>query len=919
MQLIPKDALFIIDGSALLYRSYYGIKPLHTSQGKTCQAIYGFCRTLKKLIDDYNPQHLVLVWDSKGKTTRSEIFPAYKATRQAPPSDLFEQKDAILVFAKLIGLAQLFMTGHEADDLIASLTQDFKNKQIVLVGPDKDLQQLLSDHVMVLDPMKKEVIDTQSFILKYGFEPTKLPFYHALLGDSSDNIPGVKGIGKKTAQEIVQQFASLEELYTQLETTTVLKPRIIELLRTQKENAFLSLKLFILHDIDLGIALNDLAYDHTQWTNANDFFAEYEFRSLMVHAPTTIPKVEQTATIENWECHTIQTKKELKALCAKLAKQKLFALDTETSGLNPFQDMLLGISIAFDTTSAYYIPVLQKPKVTEKQLNFFEAANNDSDSLTLATIIEILKPILEDKTIKKTLHNAKFDQLFLYNAGIDVAGIAFDSLLAANLLRKEWQKIGLKTLSLQLLHEPMVEFKDLLGKEYKTFNDVPVEIGAQYAAHDALQTLKLSELLQKQLAIEPTLKNLLFEMELPANQVLFEMECTGILLDPTVLHALEKDVSKDLKILVDKINGFLESTGKPGLENINLASPKQVEKLLFDDLGLASKRKGTSGQRSTDHDVLVELAKTHPIPSLILKYRELAKLKSTYLEPLPLAVNPKTGRIHTSFSQTTASTGRLASTNPNLQNIPASSEYGIQVRKAFIAAPGTMLLSADYSQIELRILAHITKDSGLVDAFLHHKDIHTQTAAQLFAVDEAAVTREQRQLGKRINFSIMYGMTPYGLSQDLDITAAQAKKYIEMYFTQYPGVHSWMTQEITQAKETGYTQTLWGRRRYLAGLHEKNKNLYEAACRAAINTPIQGTAADLIKLAMICIHTKLKEGNFKAHMLLQIHDELILEVPINEIEAIKTIVKTCMEDIVQWSIPLEVSLRQGENWEEITK
>lgn len=929
MNNISKDALFIIDGSACLYRSYYGIKPLHSSKGVPCQAIYGFCRALKNLVTDYHPKHLIIVWDSKGKTTRAEIFPEYKATRQAPPSDLFEQKEAIQKFAELVGIKQLSMTGHEADDLIASLVRDFPDKQIVLVGSDKDLQQLLCDHVTVLDPMKKEVVDVPAFIKKYEFKPEQLPFYHALLGDSSDNIPGVKGIGKKTAQEIVQQFTTLEELYKNLETTTKLKPRIIELLQTQKENAFLSYKLFLLHDIDLSLTLQDLAYDADLWPQANEFFAEYEFRTFMSYGTKITPTSITTNTTEqinapilpavNWNCIIIQTKQELESLCKQLTTQKLLAIDTETTGLNPLQDELLGISISYDTQTSYYLPLTLKPKLLEQQLSFFDAPKFDPESLSKEIILQALKPIFENPNIDKTLHNTKFDQLVLYNAGINLQGITFDTLLAANLLRKEWQKIGLKSLSQQLLNEPMIDFKELLGKQHKTFADVPLEQAARYAAHDALQTLKLTQLFEKKLEAEPTLKNLLFNMELPLNQILFNIEIQGILLQPEVLQKIEVEVDQDLLLIMHKIAAFLESIGKPGLEGINLGSPKQVEKLLFDDLELSSQRKGTSGQRSTDYDVLMELSKIHPIPMLILKYRELAKLKSTYLQPLPLAVNPKTKRIHTSFSQTIAATGRLSSTDPNLQNIPAASDYGIRIRGAFVAAPGTVLLSADYSQIELRILAHVTKDPTLVDAFLHNKDIHTQTAAQLFAIDQTEVTRDQRGLGKRINFSIMYGMTPYGLAQDLEISPAQAKQYIEMYFKQYPKVLEWMQTEVEQATNNGYTQTLWGRRRYLGGLHEKNKTLYEAAKRAAINTPIQGSAADLIKMAMIAIDREFKTLKLNAKMLLQIHDELILEIPINELDQVKVIVKKCMEQVVTWNVPLEVSLREGHNWEEITK
>jgi len=912
---IKKDALFLIDGSSLLYRSYYGLRPLHTSQGIPTQATYGFCRSIKKLVDDFDPQHLLVVWDSKGKTFRSDLFKEYKATRQAPPSDLFVQKEQILSFIDLAQIAQISKSGYEADDLIYSIAKDHKDKEIVLIGPDKDLHQLISSKLIVLDPLKKEIFDEKVFFDKHGFKPEKLAFFHAIVGDPSDNIPGVKGIGKKGATELVIQFKSLDDLYKNL--YKVKKERTRNLLEESKDNAFLSLKLFSLKYIKTPISLKKMQFDKNNWKNANPLFRELEFKSLIVHGGPAIHRGEnQTSFLQQqqekigkrakktqWKCIIIRDENEVKKLIKQLKEKKFIALDTETTGLNPLQDDMVGLSLAYDTKKAYYIP--------------FGHTNNQQ--LEKEFILASFKPLLISKTIKKSLHNAKFDELVLWHQGIELNGITFDTLLAANLLRKEWDKIGLKKLSLRYLEEKMDSFKDILGKRYKTFSEVPIPRAATYAAHDSLQTFKLTKIFKKELSKEKKFKKIFEKIELPLSNVLFDMERTGIKLDVDLIKELEVKVQQKLHTIEKKIFATLSAKQLKKYEEINLNSPKQIETLLFDELKLPVSKKSMKGQRSTDQEVLNELSKIHPIPGLILQYRELYKLKSTYIEALPKSINPETNRIHTSFSQTIVATGRLSSSDPNLQNIPATGDFGLKIREAFVAPTGKQLLSADYSQIELRVLGHVTGCKKLIDAFLHDQDIHKRTASELFDVPLKKITHEQRQIGKRINFGIIYGLTPYGLAKDIGIKQSEAKKYIEKYFEQHPKIAEWIEKTVAQAEKDGFVETWLGRRRYVPGLKEKNRTLYEAARRIAINTPMQGTAAEIMKLAMINVHNALIAKKLKSVIVLQIHDELLLECPNEELKKVEKIVKKEMESVVKWQIPLTVTIRTGKNWAKITK
>lgn len=911
---IKKDALFIVDGSYLLYRSFYAIKPLYTSSGNPVQAVYGFCRAIKKLIDQFTPSHVIVAWDSKGKSFRSDIYPAYKETRQAPPADLFQQKDHIIKFLELIGLHQIFFQGFEADDIIGGLAQRHKDHQIVLVCPDKDMYQLLSDHVLIFDPFKEKLIDQHDFKKEHVFGPEKVPFFYALLGDASDNIPGVNGIGKKTAQELVEQFDSLDDLYANLDK--IKKERIRTLLTEQEKEARLSLELFLLKSPPLETRINHFTFDATRWPQAAPLFQELEFTSLLKGLPikaqaqaqiqtsmfdqqTTTPSIPEK---RSWNLITVHDEATLEDMCTQIKKKKIYALDTETTGYMPLLDQLVGISFACQSDTAYYIPVSHK----------------NVEQLSWETIKKHIKPLLQDESLVSIMHNAKFDQLMLWKSGIEPHKVTFDTILAANLVRNEWQKINLKDLSLLYLQEPMRKFKDIIDR-YKDFSFVPFDQAAEYAAHDALQTLKLYPILKKALDENTVLKNIFERLDMPFYMILVHMEYTGIPLDCDRLKEVASHVNHKLASLETKIKTFLQEEGHIKDDDLNLNSPKQIEHVLFDQLKLPVVKKSGTGKRSTDQEVLEQLAIQHPIPNLILQHRELSKLKNTYLDALPTYVNPQTGNIHTNYSQTMVATGRLSSSDPNLQNIPASEGFGLQIRESFVAPRGHIFMSADYSQIELRILAHLSQDPTLISIFAQDRDIHAETASQLFGISLNDVTSEQRQLGKRINFSIIYGMSPFGLAKDLDIKQSEAKTYIEKYFSKYPQVAAWMEFIVEDAIKNGYSQTLYGRRRYIPELKEKNHTLFQAGKRIAVNSPVQGTQADIMKIAMINIEHQFSKKKIDAQMILQIHDEIIIQLRKEDEDAVATIVRKEMDSVVDWEVPLKVTIRTGKNWAEVTK
>jgi len=905
----PQKTLFLIDGSSFLYRAYYGLKPLHTPNGIAVQAVFSFCRMIKNLIEIYGPEYVALVWDSKGKTTRHELFPDYKATRQAPPSDIFEQKKYIIEFATLIGMRQVEQSGIEADDLMFSLAKEWiaPERAVIFVTLDKDMGQALAlgEHVFLLDAFKKEFTDRAAIEAKMGIVVEKMPFYFALLGDASDNIPGVKGIGKKTAVDVVNQFDSLDDMYNRLQE--IKKVGVKTVLLTHREDAFLSHKLFLLHYSPLNLTDQDLYFNAQGWNNARPLFEKLGFKSLTAGAGQTKHDRAHDLQVKYayWQKHNfiiVQTPQQLADLCDDLKRNGAFAIDTETTGLQALEVDLVGISLCYqvhvDEFRAYYIPCGHK---------------TDELQLSRAEVIAALKPILEDVQYKKYLHNAKYDQLVLASHGIELRGIALDTLIGANLIIKEWQSASLKKLSHAFFNEEMLSYDDVVKNNgYADFSYVPINMAALYSCADSYQTLRLVKVIEDALKNEKKMDELYATIEHPLIEVLYEMEKKGVDLDVSLLQELDKKVVADLILIEAKIAAVV------GKETINLNSPSQMEYLLFSVLQLPPQKKSPTGKYSTDQEVLKKLAAFHPIPALIIQYRELTKLKNTYIDALPTYVNKKTGRIHTTYSQTATATGRLASSNPNLQNIPASG-YGIEVRAAFKTGSGRLFISADYSQIELRVLAYLSCDTHLISAFLQGSDIHRETAARLFDVDLTAVTHEQRQLGKRINFSILYGLTPYGLSKDLGISFKNAKYYIERYFQQYPQVSVWMESIIEYAKEHGYVETFWGRRRYIPAIYEKNRTLYEEACRMAINTVAQGTAAEIVKLGMIAVHQVLAAQFPDSYIVLQIHDELIVSAPEKDAVEVEQLVKKVLESVVAWNVPFEVMTSVGVDWKEVTK
>jgi len=901
----PEKQVVLIDGSSFLYRAYYGMQPLHAPDGRVVHAVYGFCRMLKKLINTLNSTSMVLVWDSKGPTVRHEFFKEYKATRQAPPRDLFDQKVLIKQFADLIGLTQVEQVGFEADDILGSLARSLSDRDfgVVVVSSDKDLCQLLAPNITIFDSFKDQEITRESFVQKMGFASEKITFYHALLGDASDNIPGVKGIGKQGALELVQQFDSLADLYERLDQ--VQKPRLQNALRAGKESAFLSYKLFLLQPVNLALNERDFVFDAQKWDQAIPLFQELGFKSLIKNIQTTLPGAEIQNSddgeplAQKYIFSCITTRKQLDMVLREIYDRGVVALDTETTGCDARDSALAGVSLCCREGQSWYIPVLHATQ----------------EHLPAAEVVPLLAQVVGDVRIKKIMHNAKFDIQVLERAGMVVNGLEFDTMVAARLVLPEWQKVGLKVLSQHFFDERMLTFQEVVeAQKYPDFSHVPLDQATAYAAADAHQTFKLWGVLQEQLEQQGVM-SLYRTLEHPLIEILCAMEREGIACDAQVLRTLEEKVSRELVIVEQEIYGLTGAL--PG--SLNLNSPKQLEQLLFGTLQLPpQKMSAKKTGYSTDQEVLEILARQHIVPRLIVRYRELAKLRSTYLVGLVQALHKESQKIHTSFSQTSVATGRLASLSPNLQNIPV--QVGeVTVRSAFKAPAGYVFISADYSQIELRVLAHLARDQVLLESFQAERDIHAQTAAKLFGVSLDQVDQNQRQIGKRINFSIMYGLTPYGLSKDLNIAMGEAKRYIDMFFQEYPGVKQWMDVVTQQVLQQGYVTTWFGRKRFIPGIYEKNKSLFEAARRVAINTPAQGTAAEIMKFGMIKLYEKFKQEQLDAQLILQIHDEVIIKVAEPAVERAKDVIKKVLEGVVDWQVPLRVALRVGKTWQDVTK
>jgi DNA polymerase-1 len=862
---MPNDkTIYLIDGTAYIHRAYHAIRGLTNSRGLPTNAIFGFTRMLIKLMEDRSPEFIGMFFDAKGPTFRHDMYEEYKANRPSMPEDMAMQIPYIKEVTAAFNLPIIEMQGYEADDLIGTLARKAEEEgfDVVMVTGDKDFMQLVTDKIAIWDPMKENTIDLKTIREKFGIEPPQMIDVQGLSGDTADNIPGVPGIGQKTALDLVKTHNSMQELYTRIDTITKKKQR--ENLENFKDQAFLSRELVTINTaVPVTMDLADFKVTAPDKEKLAELYKNLEFRQLQQSIPAQ-------ADLSQKDYQAIMDMDGLSKLIARLEKAGLFALDTETTSTNPMQAALVGLSFAVRADQAFYIPCAHNYLGAPKQLGLQE-------------VLDKLRPVLENPEMKKVGQNIKYDWMVLARHGIDLQGVAFDTMLASYLLNPSKRAHNLDQIALDFLDHKTITYEQVAGKGKNAlmFSQVPVDKAIPYACEDADITLMAKDVLMPRLK-ELNLEKLMETVEMPLVPVLKRME----------IHGLAGEV-------------------------FNIKSPQQLGRILFEKLQLPvqKKTKKKTGY-STDVNVLTALAEYHELPALILKHRTLAKLKSTYADALIELVNPETGRIHTSYNQTVAATGRLSSSDPNLQNIPIRTEEGRKIRQAFLPRPDWYLVSADYSQVELRILAHCSADEILIKAFQEDEDIHTRTACEVFQVEAESMTTELRRQAKAINFGIIYGMSAYGLSRQLDISNKMAKTYIDHYFARYQGVRRFMDKTITNARKTLRTSTLLGRIRLLPDIESKNAMIRQAAERTAINTPIQGSAADLIKVAMIKVDQALIEQKLASAMLLTVHDELVFEVPPNELETVTQLVKDIMEGVWQLKVPLMVNVAVGTNWDE---
>ncbi len=891
-----KPKLYLIDGSSYIFRAFFGIRQfLSNSKGLPTNALYGFTNMLIKVVRDEKPDYLAMVFDSKAKTFRHKKYPKYKANREVPPEDLAQQFPYFEPLVDAFDIVSLKQDGFEADDIIGTLSLIGKNKglDVVIVSGDKDMMQLIDDQISMLDTMKNKQIRQEEVVEKFGVPPEKVIEVMGLMGDSSDHIPGVKGVGPKTATDLIQKYGSIQNLYDHVDE--IEKKKLKEKLNQDRENAFLSRELVTIKtDMDLNVKIENLRRKEPNPDKLRKIFSDLEFNSLLNDlGPEDASSVTQQNDRPSFEC--VLDNKTLDFWINKLKKTGEFALDLETTSKHPMKAQMVGISFSNKDHEACYVPVDHRYMGAPKQLSKKET-------------LKKLQPILENPKLKKYGHNIKYDLIVLENEGIRLKGIEFDSMIASYVLDPGKRNHNMDDLALQYLGRKTISYSEVAGKGAKEigFDEVEVERATDYAAEDSEVTWLLSKKFQGMLEDEAS--KLYHTLELPLIQVLAEMEKTGVLLDKKHLAKLSQKIDKKLKKLEDEI--YLLA-GAP----FNINSPKQLGVVLFEDLKLPVLKKTKTGY-STDVSVLEELSAQHELPEKVLSFRQMAKLKSTYVDSLPNEINPTTGRVHTSYNQTVAATGRLSSSDPNLQNIPIRTDFGKEIRKAFIASPNCLLLSADYSQIELRLLAHLSEDPALIKAFKKDEDIHSRTAAEIFGTGLNSVDEENRRMAKAVNFGIVYGLSAFGLSRQLKISPKEAKIFIDQYFQLYKNVKKFMESTIDSARDNGYTSTMMGRKRYLPDINSKNRMVREAAERIAINSPVQGSAADIIKLAMIRLFEQLQKKKLKSKMILQVHDELVFDVLESEKSDLGKLVEKEMEKVVNLKVPLKVSMDWGSNWNE---
>ena len=889
-----RKTLYLIDGSSYIFRAFFGVRQqLSTSKGFPTNALYGFINMLQKVIREEKPDYLVVAFDSPDKTFRHKIYPNYKANRDAPPEELSRQFPYFEPLVKAYGLSSIRRPGFEADDIIGTLAKKGKQKglEIVIVSGDKDMMQLISPHIYMLDTMKNKKFMDKEVVEKFGVQADKVVEVMGLMGDSSDHIPGVTGVGPKTAAELIRKFGSIEALYKRIDE--VEKKNVKEKLERDKQNAFMSRELVCIDtEMDLEFNSDLMKLGKVDSAKLKKMFEEFEFVSFLEGMQDG---TANSLKIDRSEYKTILTEKSFNDLIESLAKKKSFAFDVETTSKRPVWARLVGISFSFEDGNAFYLPLAHRYLGVPEQLEF-------------KAVCEKLKPILEDKSIKKCGHNIKYDLIVMSNEGIALDGVDFDTMIASYLLNPSSRGHGLDALTMEYFGHKNLTYKEMTGTGSKEigFDEVEVDRATEYAAEDSDMTWRLKGKLQPQLK-DSTLK-LYKEIELPLLEVLAEIELNGVYVDRKHLKELSSKIDKQLLHLEKDIYVLAD-------EEFNINSPKQLSVILFEKLKLPVVKKTKTGY-STDVSVLEQLAVEHKLPEQVLSYRQLAKLKSTYVDALPGEIFKNTGRVHTSFNQTVAATGRLSSSNPNLQNIPIRSDMGKEIRKAFTAEGDNMLLSADYSQIELRILAHLSKDKALKNAFDKGEDVHARTAADIFGSSLDQVDENSRRMAKAVNFGIIYGLSAFGLSRQLNISRKDAQDFIDQYFSLYSNVKDFMDNTIAEARECGYTLTMFNRRRYLPDLKSDNRQVRESAERIAINSPIQGSAADLIKVAMIRLSRNLKKIKLNSKMILQVHDELLFECPVQEKKEIESLVRKEMEGACTLSVPLVVDIGWGKNWNE---
>lgn len=891
---MARDTLYLIDGSSYIFRAYFAIQRLSTSKGFPTNAIYGFVNMLMKVLEEKKPKLLTIAFDTPKPSFRKEMFPEYKANRERPPEDLIPQFAPIQRSVEAFGVMPLRIEGWEADDIIGTLARRAEREgyAVEIISGDKDLMQLVTDHVRLYEPMSDRQYDATAVFEKFQVRPDQIVDYLALMGDSSDNIPGVAGIGKKTAAELLTQFGSLDGIYENLESIKSEKRR--ETLKQEKDIAYLSKRLTQLDcDMKLPVTWDELHYKGPDLPKLQAFLTEFEFTGLMKRFDMKV----ETPTMDRGKVVILRTEKELDEALTVLSQAARVAVDTETTSLQPHDADLVGVSLCGGMDESYYLPLGHYISDGEKR----ELAQGQMDASAAKAL---LKPFLENAAIRKTGQNIKYDTQVLRRWGVEMAGVVSDTMIASYLIEPD-EPHNMDSLASKYLGHQTIKYEDVTGKgkSQVSFAEVEISKAADYSAEDAEVTLKLEKTLVPQLD-KLGLKKLYETIEVPLAKVLADMEYGGVRVDRKRLVKM----SEDLQVaMVAAEQSIYEAAG----ETFNINSPKQLGKILFEKLKLPPVKKTKTGM-STDESVLLKLSEEHEICQRILTFRGLGKLRSTYVEGLLAQINGTTGKIHTNYNQTVAATGRLSSQNPNLQNIPVGGEAAYDVRSVFIPEPGWQFLSADYSQVELRLLADMSGDPELTRAFANDEDIHAFTAKLIFGDQKASP--EHRKIAKTINFGVVYGQTPFGLSQTLGVSPSEAKDFIERYFARYGKVKAYLNSLIESARESGFAVTRLGRRRRVVDIKSQNRMQREVSERVAINMPIQGSAADMIKIAMVSLAKRLKAEKFRARMILQVHDELVFEAPPEEKERLEKVVREEMEGAMPLSVPLKVDLCWGTDW-----